>query len=193
MMSSGSFLKFASGFAACIVLAGCGGPDKEELTRVATKFNMTYEEKVAFKACMDHTDGTKPIIRFGKDMMKMSEVPLEVCGCQAKSMLKMMKEGSFDSYNMFTKWMTKLDRKKDVAFRYKDLKGGVDNKTATVALSKSFDSCATAALNENPKLAKEILQMADISPEQKRLEEKRKKDKAKAAAEEAAKKPQIDF
>jgi hypothetical protein len=183
---------FAGALIASVLLTGCGGPEKEDLTRVATKFNMTLEEKVAFKACYDKTDGTKPVIRFGKDMMRMSEVPLEVCGCQAKPMLTMMKPGSFDSYNMFTKWMTKLDRKKDVAFRYKDLKSGVDNKTATAALAKSFDACATAVLNEKPALVKQILTLAVDKSQQKQLAEKRKKEKAKAAAE-AAKKQQIDF
>jgi hypothetical protein len=173
--------------AASLILTACGGEDKAELSRVAKKYNLDMEEKLAFKACLDLSGSGKPIIDYGSRRMVMQDVPIDVCGCQAKPMLKYMQPGKFGSYANFSRWLSKPERKENASLMRNDLKKGVDAKAATAALGKSFDACVASLVSEKPGLDKEILIAIEDDPEMKAIAEQKKKAQARAEAEKSAK------
>jgi hypothetical protein len=193
MFNRQSMLKLSGLATAAVLLTACGGSsyDKEELARMAAKYNMSLTEKLAFKACFENTKRATPVLTYNEQLKMMSEVPLEVCGCQAKTIALTLKENKLDNYAAFVTWVSKPVRKGTVTLSADDLLPKVTRKMATETLAKTFDSCATASLNDTPGLPEKILSAVDTGEE--RRKEREQKAKEKAAQAEIDRKNAIDF
>jgi hypothetical protein len=175
--------KYAGLLAASLLLSACGGEDKAELSRVAKKYNLDQEEKLAFKACWDLSGSTKPIINYGSTRMVVQVVPIDACGCQARPILKVMQPGKFDTYANFARWIAKPERRGNASLMRADLRDGMDAPKGTAILAKSFDSCMADLAVERPNLAKEtFLSLAD-DPALKAKAEQRKRTQASMDAQ----------
>jgi hypothetical protein len=132
-----------------VSLAACGGPGAEEFDQIAKKNSLNKTERVALEACYKAMSGTKPILKIGSKEQMMSDVPMDVCVCQSRTMAALFQEGQYKSYDRFTKWMTKLEKKRLPGMSRDDLKKGLDKKTSAKKLIASFEGCAQKYVAEN--------------------------------------------
>jgi hypothetical protein len=135
--------------AATLLLSGCGGGGVD-MDALIAKYKLNANEKLAFEACDKRMRSVKAIIKVsGKDQM-MSNIPAEVCACQARTMATVFKTDKFNSLTGFGLWLAKVERKKKVPSVIKlDLKGTLSSETAGLRLARTFDSCASKYLADN--------------------------------------------
>lgn len=192
-MSISSLRKYSVLLMAGLLLTACGGDavSPEEMMRVAEKFKIRDSEKSAFKACVQNSEGSSPYVKFGAKMMLMESVPVEVCGCQTKSIAQSFKKEKLAAYGSFMTWATKPSRKGSPRFEKADFAQDRNTKYVRDKLIETLDSCSLQFAKANVELANTLL-TPYIDPAQLKKEEAEKKKKeaeAKAKAEaEAAKK-----
>jgi hypothetical protein len=125
-----------------LALVGCGGPGAEEFDKLAKQNKLNKSERLALEGCYKAMGGKKPIVTIGTEVKMMSDVPLEVCVCQSRAMAAVFQDGQYGSYDGFTRWYGRLEKKTFPRLSRKDTKIGIDRTAASKRLVKSFESCA---------------------------------------------------
>jgi hypothetical protein len=191
MMAINSFRQLSVLVLAGFALTACGGDSvsPEEMMRVAEKFKIRDSEKAAFKACVANSEGSSPYVKFGAKIMQLESVPVEVCGCQTKSIAQSFKKEKLAAYATFLTWATKPGRKGSPRFDKADLAQDANTKKVRDRLIETLDSCSLMFAKANGELANTLL-TPYIDPAQLKKEaaEKKKKDAEAKAKAEAAKK-----
>ncbi len=157
--------------------SGGGGVTEAEMQRLATKYNMREKDKAVFKTCLELTAGKMPFVKMGKDIMQMSSVPTEVCGCQASTIASVFKADKVDAYAKFVKWIGNPMRNGAPNFTKKELAYESENKTIGYKLAVSLESCTRRYVADNEKASQKLM-----SPYVDKAAKKKKDEEAKAAA-----------
>jgi hypothetical protein len=180
MMNKASFRNVSAMALVGFVLAACGGGsdfDQEEFKRVSEKFKMKEKDIAAFKVCVDSSAEATPFVKMGSNIMKMSSVPMEVCGCQTSTIVSVFKKDKLSSYAKFVGWVSAPQRKKASGLRKTDFTYAVDQKVIGAKLVTALESCTRQYIAANEELGKKLLTVHV------NLEQKKKDAEAKAAAE----------
>ncbi len=190
-MAITSFRQLCLLIAAGLSLSACGGEtvSQEELLRVADKFKIKDSEKAAFKACIATSEGNAPYVKIGIKTMLLASVPVEICGCQTKTIAQTFKKDKVGAYGMFISWTTKAARKGTPRFEKSAFAQGTDSKRIRDKLLESLDSCSMQFVKANLEVAKTLLTpYVDPAQVKKEAAEKKKKDAEAKAKADAAKK-----
>lgn len=162
-MRKASTFKFIGIAAAALLLAACGD-NTAEVKAMAKKLKFGKPETAAFMACAKELGPKKPIfITYSTDpevdptAVRMMGVPLEVCACQTRTMVKLFKEDKLKGHEKFVTYVTKQKRKPTMKLGRKDVKQGVDPEKGAMELLASLQSCgndfkAKFAENEGSEL-----------------------------------------
>lgn len=191
MMAITLFRQLALLVAAGFALTACGSEtiSQEELMRVAEKFKIKESEKPAFKACIATSEGNAPYVKIGIKTMLLASVPIEICGCQTKTIAQTFKKEKVGAYGTFIAWSTKAARKGAPRFAKGTFAEGTDAKRIGDKLLQSLDSCSTQFVKANLEVAKTLLTpYVDPVQAKKEAAEKKKKDAEAKAKADAAKK-----
>lgn len=190
-MAITSFRQLSLLIAAGLALTACGqdGVSPEEMMRVAEKFKIKDSERAAFKACVATSDGNAPYVKIGIRTMLMASVPVEVCGCQTRTIAQSFKKEKMAAYETFISWATKPERKGSPRFAKDDLMQNANGKRIRDKLLETLDSCSLQFAKANVELANTLLTLyVDPAQLKKEAEEKKKKEAEAKAKADAAKK-----
>lgn len=190
-MAITSFRRLSLLVAVGLALTACGEEtvSQEELMRVSEKFKIKDSEKPAFKACIATSKDNAPYVKIGIKTMLLASVPVEVCGCQAKTIAQTFKKEKVGAYGTFIAWSTKPARKGNPRFEKGTFEKGVDAKKIRDRLLESLDSCSMQFVKANMEVAQTLLTpYVDPAVAKKEAAEKKKKDAEAKAKAEAAKK-----
>jgi hypothetical protein len=191
MMAITSFRQLSLLVAVGLALTACGGEtvNQEELMRVADKFKIKDSEKPAFKACMATSEGNAPYVKIGIKTMLLASVPVEICGCQSKTIAQTFKKDKVGAYGSFITWTTKAARKGSPKFEKGTFSETTDIKWIRDKLVQSLDGCSAQFVKDNLEVAKTLLTpYVDPAQLKKEAAEKKKKEAEAKAKAEAAKK-----
>jgi hypothetical protein len=112
--------------------------ENNDIEKVVTSMKLNDLETSALRQC--HSDMSGNYVRFAHSYTY--GVPDEICGCQAKSMVKVFKPDNFAEHKKVVDAMVKdqFDAKLEPA----TLKGGYTPTSATQTLMLSLTACAAA-------------------------------------------------
>jgi hypothetical protein len=145
------FKKSAGMALVALALAACGGPGSEEFQKMSDKLKLGKPERAAMTTCFQQMTGTQPIIRIGSEEKMLADVPLEMCGCQSRTMVKYFNPDGFDGHLRTVKYLAKPEKKGYPSMSRKQLKKGVLGALASEKLAKSFEACAASFVAEYGK------------------------------------------
>jgi hypothetical protein len=180
MMNRASFRNITALVLVGVVLSACGGGsefDQKEFKRVTEKFKMKEKDVAAFKVCVASSEEATPFFKMGSNIMKMSSIPLEVCGCQTSTIVSVFKQDKLPAYAKFVAWVSAPQRKKASGLRKTDFIYAADQKAMAAKLATSLESCTRQYIAANEELGQKLLTVHV------NLEQKKKDAEAKAAAE----------
>jgi hypothetical protein len=189
-MAITSFRQLSLLVAVGLALTGCGEEtvSQEELMRVADLFKIKESEKPAFKACIATSEGVSPYVKIGIKTMLLTSVPVEICGCQAKTIAQTFKKDKVGAYGSFVSWTKIAARKGMPGFAKGTFSENADFKWIRDKLVQSLDSCSMQFAKANVEIAKTLFTpYVDPAVAKKEAAEKKKKDEAAKAKADAAK------
>jgi hypothetical protein len=162
MRSSG--LKKLSLLMACAIgLSACGGPD---IALVAAENNLSKNETEALAVCDDGMTRKKPLLQFGKEQRRLSEVPIQICVCHAKDMAKVYKPGKYSTYTFFAGWLPEPNMKSLPPIVTEDIRLKQPHPKIIKRLFASFERCAKefVAANEGKEEFADLLETLPPPP-----------------------------
>ncbi len=180
-MKYGSVRNICGVFAVSMLLSACGGEDTSEIDRVTKLYDLKAPEVAAMQACATLSDEKKPIVRVGNDNMRMSFVPLDICGCQAPILTAVFQDEKYGSYAAFLKYIGKPVRRGSATLKAKELKPGIDLKYGTYKLTQGLEVCVFKMVHGEPKLAKKVLTPYEDPKTKKKNAKTKTAEKAKPA------------
>jgi hypothetical protein len=170
-----------------LALAACG--NSGEITRVSEELKLTEEEVRAFRICVRDLTGKKlPVFDIAGKKMRMTSIPVEVCGCASKSIAKAFNGDNIkDAFPTFKGYASRPDKKRVPRIDATFVKDGLDRETVVKTIWDSFTSCTINYQSKYKVATKDLFAAVPpkLTPRQK--EEKAKEAAAKKAAEKLAK------
>lgn len=165
--------KIMSGLGVALALAGCG-PDSSEVARISEEQKMSKVQKDAFMICAKNFYRNKPIFQTPEGNMLMTDgVPLEVCACQANTIVSVFKEDQMKSHIAYAIFIATEDKKRAKITKGM-LQGGAKPAEAVQRLTDSLKSCVDTYRTAHPG---ETEGMFELLPEKKKKEKKDEKAK----------------
>ena len=167
-----------------LILAACG--DSGEISRISEEMKLNDKQQYAFSVCARDLKGKRmPIFQISGKEMKMTRVPLEVCGCQSKTLAAVFKDDPSvkAAHPGFVSFAAKKKKIKFPKLDEKLIADGVKKEDGMKMLWDSFTACTTQYQSQFPKKS------ADLFKEVKPKDLKKKKDGAPADAKPADAKP----
>lgn len=151
-----SLMKWIGLGAAALMLAACGS-NEEEILAIAKAQKMSKQQTAAFKACAGDMRSRQPIFIDGKTAVQLVKVPLEVCACHSKSMVKLFKDDKLIAHQRFAAYIAKAKRKAELKFSRRDLKTGFDPIKGGAQMVESLRTCANDFVTKNAELGKDLI------------------------------------
>lgn len=170
-MSGSSLHRLAAIAGLGLLLAGCGGKNNEaEIKQYAKKQGFNEIQTAAFSSCAKDLTSNMPILPVPEGNMVMSEVPFDICACQAKTMMTVFKEKRYKGHTNFAVYMATYSKKKTPHISKKDLVPGLKPKEARKQLAESLRSCVNKYVAANEKRSATLFKIVPIKkkPEKKK-------------------------
>jgi hypothetical protein len=89
--------------------------------------------------------------------VQLVKVPLEVCACHSKSMVKLFKDDKLIAHQRFAAYIAKAKRKAELKFSRRDLKTGFDPIKGGAQMVESLRTCANDYVSKNAELGKDLI------------------------------------
>jgi hypothetical protein len=124
------------------LLASCGSNDAQWQEYAKAK-HMSEPETAAFLICAKQSQRNRPIFADKSGRSVMKSTPLEVCACQAKSIMSVFLEKEYKSYTTFAEYMGKEVKKNPPRWGKRLLRDGVNPAEAGKRLEKSLTACVS--------------------------------------------------
>ncbi|MFO1034881.1 MAG: hypothetical protein U1E15_12710 [Hyphomicrobiales bacterium] len=140
--------------AALILAAACG--DSGEISRISEEMKLNEKQQYAFSVCARDLKGKRmPIFQISGKDMKMTRVPLEVCGCQSKTLAAVFKDDPSvkAAHPGFVSFAAKKKKIKFPKLDEKLITEGVKKEDGMKMLWDSFTACTTQYQSQFPKRA----------------------------------------
>jgi hypothetical protein len=80
-----------------LTLTGCGG-GKDPIAELVTSKQLKPIEATALKSCYGQSKTKKVQLAIGEEQIIFSKVPLQLCACQAKEMVRVFTEEGFEEH-----------------------------------------------------------------------------------------------
>jgi hypothetical protein len=141
---------------AAMILAGCG--DSAEIEAISEKLGLSETEQYAFMICQREMKVKLPAFDRGGQPMRLTELPVPICGCQAKGLAAAFGTNPQikAAIPIFVSYATKAKKKRMPRFPEDTLVKGLDNNDTIGKLWATLDSCTTnylATIKDKDRLA----------------------------------------
>jgi hypothetical protein len=150
-----------------LALAGCG-EEEAEIARIAKEQGLGQAETAAFAACAKDMRRNKPMFPVAQGNMRMNEVPLEICACQARTMTVVFKDDQYKSHTAFAEYMAKETKKKKPRISKKDLKPELKAEDARRKLAASLETCVDRYRDTHKEEAAELFELVPVKEKKKK-------------------------
>lgn len=153
-----------------LLLAGCGF-NEEAAREFAKEEGMSAPGTEAFVVCAKDFRRNDPIFPMSDSNLRMNEVPLEVCACQAPVIASVFRDDKLKSHVKFAEYLA-LETKKKAKINRKALKDGIKVKDAVDRMTNSLYSCAVQYHKANKDEAAGLFEKLPIKKKKKKEEKK---------------------
>ncbi len=154
-----------------LLLAACG--NGAEITRISEELKLSEPEVKAFRICSREWQGKKmPVIDVAGRKMKMTRVPLEICGCAAPAIARVYNaDGVRYGFTSFASFASKKEKKRIPKILPEYLQEGVKREEGVKIVWQSFSACTAEYLSAFKAQSKDLMVL--VIPKDKK---KKKKD-----------------
>jgi hypothetical protein len=179
-----NFKRFGGLALTAVMLVACG--DSGEIKRISEEMKLNDKEQYAFMVCArDLKSKRMPVFQINGKEYKMTRVPLEVCGCQSRTLATTFKDDPSvkAAHPAFVSFATKKLKVKYPKLDETMIAPGVKKEDGMKLLWDSFTTCTNHYKEQFPKKS------ADLFKEVVPKDLKKKKDATPVPAAPAAAKP----
>ena len=171
----------------CLALAACG--NSGEITRISEELKLSEEEVRAFRICVRDMQGKKlPVFDIAGKKMRMTHVPVEVCGCTSKAISRaFVGDNIKNAFPTFKGFAARPDKTRIPKIDATFVQEGLDRETVVKTVWDSFASCTTDYQSRYKAKSKDLFVLVPPKLTPKQKEAARKEAEKKKAAEKLAK------
>ena len=135
---------------------------ESETKKLIAENKLSALEAVAFRACKSQMTGKTYTPKTGAGgSVKMSRVPMEICVCQSRTMVKVFKEDQFGEQAKFIDYVADHDSGKlsdsVPQFDKASLKGSYTSTDALLTLAASLGNCSSTYNAKREREAREAM------------------------------------
>ena len=179
--------RFAALLGAGLALAACG--NSGEITRISEELKLTDDEVRAFRICVREMTGKKlPVFAVAGKQMRMTRVPVEVCGCTSKAIARVfIGDNIKDAFPTFKGFASRPEKKRVPKIDATYVKDGLDRETVVKTVWDSFSSCTADYQSRFKAQSADLMVLVPPKLTPREQEAKAKEAAKKAAAEKLAK------
>lgn len=112
------------------------------INEASVQYGLTADEDTAFRTCNQQVKNLQ--INIGRNI-KGASVPLDICACQSKTMVKVMKTEQYSGHKNVVDYMTENSLNVEQSIPSSDLKNGLKSKSAFKTLHTSLKECVSTA------------------------------------------------
>jgi hypothetical protein len=179
-----SKLKYGLLLAVAVALSACG--DGKEIERISEKMKLNESEQYAFMICNRDMKVKLPVMEINGQLSKMTRLPLEICGCQSKTLAEVFQgnPGIKAGNVIFTSFAKKGKKGRLPKVPEELLKKGVTADAAITRLWESFQNCTTSYQSAAKEKAADLFEVILTKEQKHKLAEEKKAAHAAEAAKE---------
>lgn len=151
-------LRMAAVTTLALCLSGCGGDKDAAIKEYVKVHGLSDLEAAALKTCMKSLTANKPILLASSGNVVMNSMPMDVCGCQVKTITAVFKDNQYMGFGTFARYMAKEKRKRAPPYGKKDLKSVMSASDVQSKLEGGLNTCVNAYKAANEKKSAKLFE-----------------------------------